>query len=156
MRGLRDRLRDDREGGFTLVEVVVAGMIIAVVMAATTEFFLSSTKTTRVMAGRQSAAQVATSVAEQVRGTDGYAVAGGTGQATVDNVQYSWQSTVTTCNQARMTTNGTCPGGPVVFKKVVVTVTWSDANCKPSGTCTLTTTELVSSAANDPTFNSNG
>jgi prepilin-type N-terminal cleavage/methylation domain-containing protein len=65
--------RDDRpdEGGFTLVEVLVALGLITVMMASLGSYFVSSIKTSRYQAQIQSATRIAQSAMESARGIGG-------------------------------------------------------------------------------------
>src|SRR4051794_36342165 len=121
MNRLERLFRRDPEAGFTLIEVIVAGMLIIVVMAATTEFFLGSTRASRALATRQVAIQVAESAAEQLRAYRGTEIVG-TGQTlptiattTVNQIVY------TTALSAAATTIAA-----VTYYRVRIDVTWPD------------------------------
>jgi Tfp pilus assembly protein PilV len=141
-------VRRDPEAGFTLIEVIVAGMLIIVVMAATTEFFLGSTRASRALATRQVAIQVADSAAEQIRAYRGTEIVGTTGQtlptiptATVNQIVY------TTALSAAATTIAS-----VTYYRVRIDVTWPDTKVCGSSGCTYTTYVLVN-GDDDPQFN---
>ena len=61
------RGRRGADRGFSLVEVIVSVMLISIVLAALTSFFVSTMGVTRVQGGRQTGVQVATETADRVR-----------------------------------------------------------------------------------------
>jgi prepilin-type N-terminal cleavage/methylation domain-containing protein len=58
-----------REGGFTLIEVVVAIACVGVVMAALTSFVVATGRATNLAGGQQNAAELGSEGIEQVRST---------------------------------------------------------------------------------------
>lgn len=135
------RTSDD---GFTLIEVIVAMMLIGIVMAATTTFFISSANVTSQLRGQQVAAQVADSAAEQVRAYRGSEIATAlptVAATTVNGITYTPVLSKTT-----VTITGAS------YQRVSIQVSWTDKHCA-SSTCSYTTYILISGAA-DPMFNS--
>lgn len=148
MNRLERLIRRNPEAGFTLIEVVVAGILIIIMMAATTEFFVASTRVNRTMASRQVAAEVADSAAEQLRAYRGSEIVGPSSSGlpaiastTVNRVTYTTTPTATATTIASVT-----------YYRVKIDVSWPDSKvCGASG-CTYTTYILVNGDA-DPQFN---
>jgi type II secretory pathway pseudopilin PulG len=148
MNRLERLLRRDPEAGFTLIEVVVAGILIATMMAATAQFFVTSTRANRAMASRQIAAQVADSAAEQLRAYRGSEIVGpnGSGLPTIPNTTVS-KVVYTTTPTATATTIAT-----VTYYRVKIDVTWSDVQICGASSCKYTTYILIN-GDDDPQFN---
>jgi prepilin-type N-terminal cleavage/methylation domain-containing protein len=58
---------DGAESGFTLIELVVAMLVMLIMLTATLGFFVSSLKTVTLAKQRQTATALATQVLEQIR-----------------------------------------------------------------------------------------
>jgi prepilin-type N-terminal cleavage/methylation domain-containing protein len=133
------------DDGFTLIEVIVAMMLIGIVMAATTTFFISSANITSQLRGQQVAAQIADSTAEQVRAYRGSEIATALPAVTptvVNGVTYTPSLTKTP-----VTISGAS------YERVNISVSWPDKHCA-SSICSYLTYILISGAA-DPMFNTN-
>lgn len=63
--------RGDRDGGFTLLETLMSVLVVSIVMAAMTTFFLSTMATISLQGATQVAVQVATAAAGKVRSMKG-------------------------------------------------------------------------------------
>jgi prepilin-type N-terminal cleavage/methylation domain-containing protein len=68
------------DGGFTLIEVLVASALIGIVMTAVTAFFVTSMSVTAQQSGEQTAVQLADDGTERVRALDASRVAAGRGR----------------------------------------------------------------------------
>lgn len=79
----RMRARAAGDGGISLIEVIVAMMIIGVVMSSAAGFFLKSLKTTGGAAGRQTAVDVVNQEMENIRAVPGSSLLTGRTQAEV-------------------------------------------------------------------------
>jgi prepilin-type N-terminal cleavage/methylation domain-containing protein len=150
------------DDGFTLIEVIVAMMLIGIVMAATTTFFIAAGAVTGQRRGQQTAVQVANSATEQVRALRGKTIVSSglptIAAVTVNGVTYTTNLGATSCWQKVSITSfdGVCSttqtGGYVVpFTRVTATVTWPDSHCAAS-TCSYVTSTLVNGDT-DPQFN---
>jgi prepilin-type N-terminal cleavage/methylation domain-containing protein len=84
-------LEDARDAGFTLVEVLVAIMLVGIVMTALTAFFVSTVSVVSHQGGTQVAAQLADDGVERVHALRGSAVAAGRDKASSDS---QWASPV--------------------------------------------------------------
>ena len=134
--------RDDT--GFTLVETLVSLMIMGMVMASLAVFFSRSMTVTSRQGDRQVAAQLVTDGVDQLRKVPGCRLRNLCGNSwppptdthTVDRIVY----TRTYSRQAVV---------PPDLLPVAVTVTWKGC----SGTCSFTTTTLISTAVSEPVFN---
>ena len=138
--------------GFTLIEVVVALMLIVTVMTATASFFIGGLGATRLMQQRQSAIAVATEVMEEARSRPhtelppGSVITGTPRQ--VGNIDYMVQISVSECG---MPVDGsgcvasTAPPNTLMYR-VAVNVRWtprSGMKCgNASGLCEYTLTTL--------------
>jgi prepilin-type N-terminal cleavage/methylation domain-containing protein len=93
-RGRRDDLdrRRPDDGGFTIVEVLVAISLLGIVMTALTSFFVNTLSVASAQSGKQAAAKVAADAAERVRALKGSAVTAGRDKTSSDN---QWASPVT-------------------------------------------------------------
>ena len=72
------------DGGFTVIEVMVAITVVAIVMSASLAVFVRSISVTGQQSGRQTAIQVANSAMERVAAIPGPALVTGRAQAAVD------------------------------------------------------------------------
>ena len=79
------------DSGFTLVEVIVSVMLISIVLAALTAFFVSATRVTRLQGGRQTAVQLATESMERARKLEPASLPGG---RDLQSVNTQWASPV--------------------------------------------------------------
>ncbi len=70
----RERARCDDDGGFTILEVVMAIVVITIAMTGLAAFFVNSAKATDVQSQRQTASQVGTDAMEQARALSGVGV----------------------------------------------------------------------------------
>jgi prepilin-type N-terminal cleavage/methylation domain-containing protein len=84
-------LEDARDAGFTLVEVLVAIMLVGMVMTALTAFFVSTVSVVSQQGGTQIAAQLADDGVERVHAIRGSAVANGRDKTSSDS---QWASPV--------------------------------------------------------------
>jgi prepilin-type N-terminal cleavage/methylation domain-containing protein len=73
------------DAGFTLVEILVATMLIGIVMTALTSFFVGTVSITSQQAGRQAAVQLAAAATERVRALSGSAVVVGRDRASTES-----------------------------------------------------------------------
>jgi len=72
------------DGGFTLAEVTVSIMLISIVLAAVTSYFVSALGTVRLQSGRQSAIQLATDGLDRARTIESSSLVTGRDQQSVD------------------------------------------------------------------------
>ena len=77
-------VRQSPDDGFGLVEAIVSIMLISIVLAALTTFFVSSMRVIRVQGGRQTAVQLATEAVERVRALEPATLVSGRDQQSVD------------------------------------------------------------------------
>lgn len=155
---LGSRLRET-DAGFSLIEAVVASMLITLTMAALTSFFVTANLSTHRQGGTQVAVSLADSATEEVRAVAATAVAAlqPTLVATIDDIPYTVTRVTSPCWQPHTQTNGDCGSvrtpGDAGFLRVVVTVSWPERQC-PDATCTYTTSTLISSVTDEPFFDS--
>jgi prepilin-type N-terminal cleavage/methylation domain-containing protein len=140
------------DAGFSLVEVIVAISLMAVVMSAMGTFYVSSLVTTSAQSGRQAAMQLATDALERARALPVTTVEAGLPNEvkTVDGVPYTQTWQVATCrlsSGACVTTGSTHP-----YLRVTVTVSWTERTC-PTSACSYAAATLVTRATVDPLFN---
>ena len=81
--------------GISLVEVMVALVVLAVIVIGAAAFFSGGRGTIEESAQRRTAAQIAHQQVELARAGGYEALAGAGGTATVDDVEYSWTLVVT-------------------------------------------------------------
>jgi prepilin-type N-terminal cleavage/methylation domain-containing protein len=142
------------DGGFTLIEAVVALALIGLVTAWATSFHISSLRVTREQANRQVAAQMSSRALDTARKTGGAALLASPPSPVivqVNGVAFTQQWTVTQCRQ--VSPGGDCATvapapGIAELVKVVVSVQWSDGG----RILAQRTAALLSSAMSDPTF----
>ncbi len=144
------------DAGFTLVEVVVATTLIAVVMTALTSFFISTLQVTNLQGNQQTAAQLATDGVEMARALPGTTLLGNPPSDPTPlerhGVLFGRTWSVSACWQPLAGGNcGAQVAGYVPFLRVVVTVSWPDRRCV-GATCSYMTSTLVSAAAGEPVF----
>lgn len=160
------------DGGFTLLEVMVATALIGVTMAASTSFFVSTERATSLSAGQQTAVQLAMEGIEVVRAVpvtdlrDAVGNPGGgwtppsadpagsddPGQPVRNEVRFDRVWSVNECWQPPA--GGNCGGqavGYLPFLRVVVTVSWPERRCA-AALCMFTTSTLVSNETREPVF----
>jgi prepilin-type N-terminal cleavage/methylation domain-containing protein len=144
------------DAGFTLIEVIVSTSLITVVMAALTLSITSLRRVSGVQSGQQTAARLATDGVEAARALTAADLLAtppsDAAQPRRDGVAYARTLSVTRCWQPPG--GGDCgaqASGYVPFLRVAVTVTWPEPGC-PAGTCSYTTTTLVSATAGEPLF----
>ena len=149
----RHRLRRGRpyrpgtDGGFVLLEAIVAISLITVLMTALTALFVTSIKVTNHQRLSQSAVRLATDVIDQARGMGVGALPTTATDQTIGGTTY--HSTYTACTLD--TTTGTCTTGVTgALVRFAVTITWPGSDCG-SGGCSYSTSVVLSNAA-DPTF----
>jgi len=183
------------DGGFTMIEVLVALALITTLMASLGTYFVSSMRVSRNQAQIQTAVRLAQAGMEAARGyggptllagraactaatctdysaydTQGYLRdmvrwdAPGSGTPTVplprdigeaippvNGIAYLRYYFVGKCWQA--SDGGDCDKdsatGPILLYRVIVAVTWPDAQC-PGGTCAYATATLISASPTDP------
>ncbi|GGK21709.1 hypothetical protein GCM10010124_12740 [Pilimelia terevasa] len=149
------------DGGFTLIEVLVALGLIGVVMASVAVFLTGAMSTTHRQAGRQAAAQVAAGAVEAAQAAGGAAMVANRPAPRphlVNDVPYTvTYGTPAPCWQT--TASGACaaasPAAGVRAAQLVsltVTVTWPSTECGTGGTCTETATALLGATPSDPEF----
>lgn len=80
------------DAGFTLIEVVVAIMLIGIVMTSLMAFFVTTVSVINQQSGKQAAVQLANDSSERVRALEGSAIVAGRDKASTDN---QWASPVT-------------------------------------------------------------
>jgi prepilin-type N-terminal cleavage/methylation domain-containing protein len=127
---LASRARDD--GGFTLVELLIALTVFAIVLTGVAAGMNSSLRLTRANRERSTAAFVATSALEQVRGLDVTAVPIGTSTSTstVNGLTFTITRTTAWASPSRSDENlctvpsATAAGNVFAYKRVRVTITW--------------------------------
>ena len=113
--------RGRRDSGTTLVEIMVAIVILAVLVIGATAFLHTGRSSVRTAECRRTAAQVANERKELAHGLGYAAVSAGDGIVTVDSVQYRWLTTVTP-----VLADPDDPGS--TYKRVDIRVTWEGAN----------------------------
>jgi prepilin-type N-terminal cleavage/methylation domain-containing protein len=148
------RVRAGRDGGFSLVEVLVAISLIGVLMTALGSFYVSSLVTTSIQSGRQVATQIATDALERARSLPVGTLEAGLANTTkrVDNVPYTQAWAVAECRFSGSTCVAPGASEEGEYLRVTVTVTWADQTCPTAG-CTYAASTLISRSAIDPLFN---
>lgn len=147
------------DAGFGLIEVLVAGMLITITMAALTSYFVTATTVTSRQGGVQVAVQLADDAMEQVRAVDVSAILAlpQTATATVNGIRYTQTWVTSKCWKPRTQLSGDCgtvrTARDAEFLRVVVTVSWLERHCA-TGICTYTTSTLISNASSEPFFDS--
>ena len=145
------------DAGFTLVEVVTAGAVIAVVLAASTTFFIQSMISINLQGARQAAVQLATDAMEQLRAVPGsLALAwlnsnAGTAQQKRNTVTYrtTW-ACVDADSPAKLTALTACAVGTIMLEPAV-TVAFDSKGCPDDG-CKYTMRTRISTYSLDPIF----
>jgi prepilin-type N-terminal cleavage/methylation domain-containing protein len=124
--------RDGRDAGFSLVEVLVALGLTAMVAASAAAFHVSSLTTARRQANHHVAVQLASWAIDEARQSGGAAVLAAPPQsATVqrNGIAFTVESTVAACGES--VTPGGCtpvaPGDTAQLARLSVTVQWTDA-----------------------------
>jgi prepilin-type N-terminal cleavage/methylation domain-containing protein len=150
--------RDPGDGGFTLVEVLVALAIIGVVMTAVTTFFVRSMVVVNYQGARQAAIQVASDEMAELRQLPGSSALGWitsqndttviTNVKTLNGIAYQ---SVWTCSDAVALTACPATGAGPARMNLVVTVSWRDTACA-GGTCRYAAVTQVSTAQIEPVF----
>ncbi|HET9516639.1 MAG TPA: hypothetical protein VFO77_02810 [Actinoplanes sp.] len=154
---------DSATAGSTLVEVMVALSLIAVVGAALASFLVASIRTLRYQVDRQTAGQLAADAWERVAAIQMTPGAAPTLPAatttTINGIAYTvtWQDTPCVRDSATTSTGCTAwsasnvlAGSEVKYYRVRITVRWA-ANTCPAGSCTYETAALINTD-DDPTF----
>lgn len=147
--------------GFSLLEVVVALSMVALVMAALTTFFVSTMGAVRQQSGLQTAVHVASDRMEQLRATQSAAqIADGAQDVQRDGITYATRWEAVRCWQPTSPRGGDCTYDPpdepasgswADFVEVRVRVQWRDIRCA-SATCSYATSTLLSRAELEPLF----
>jgi type II secretory pathway pseudopilin PulG len=147
-----------REDGSSLIEVVVATLLISIVMTSVTSFFVSATLATGRQGGEQTAVQLAADGIEAARDVAPAALLTDPPRDQTspkrNGITYARTCAVTPCWQPP--TGGACGvngAGFIPFLEVVVTVEWADRRC-PAPTCSYSTSTLVSRNLGEPMFTS--
>jgi len=110
--------------GLTLVEVLVAVVVLAIVVIGTAAFLAHGRGAVECAAQRRTATQVANERKEMARSAGYAALADGSGLTTVDGVQYNWTVEVTVAQAD--------PGDAGSFyKRLVITVDWPTSGSDP-------------------------
>jgi len=116
--------RSPRVQGITLVEVMVALIVLAVVVIGAAAFFAAGRGTIEESAQRRTAAQVGQQQLEIARAGGYEALADAEGTATVDGVEYSWTLTVT----GALADPGDAESG---YKQMCMVVDWPRSRGSP-------------------------
>jgi prepilin-type N-terminal cleavage/methylation domain-containing protein len=134
--------RDPADAGFTLIEVLSSLAVVGVVMTAVTTFFVRSMVTVDLQATRQVAIQVAADGMEELRAVPGSLV--------LDWIQDHAGAEPVTINGLDFQRRWDVPTATTLVT-ATVRVTWTANGC-PSGTCSYSTSTLISTAAIEPIF----
>jgi len=110
--------------GITLVEVMVALVVLAVVVIGAAAFFSAGRGAIEESAQRRTAAQIAQQQLELARAGGYEALAGAAGTATVDDVEYSWTLAVTMA----LADPGDADSG---YKQMSIVVDWPRSRGSP-------------------------
>jgi prepilin-type N-terminal cleavage/methylation domain-containing protein len=136
------RTRSPADAGFTLVEVLASLAVIGVVMTAVTTFFVRSMVTVHIEGARQAAIQVASDAMEQLRAVPG--------SLALQWIRENAATTTVSSNGLDYQRRWDVPS-PANLVTATVRVTWTGRGC-PSGTCSYSTSTLISTAAIEPIF----
>lgn len=145
------------DAGFTLIEVVSAGVVVAIVMAASTTFFIKAMTTINLQGARQAAVQLAMDAMEQLRAVPGSnALSWLTANASMPDQTRNGLTykTAWTCvdadSPAKLAAVTKCAPGTLMLEPTV-TVTFQGNGCPTAG-CTYTTKTRISTYSVDPIF----
>jgi type II secretory pathway pseudopilin PulG len=142
------------DSGATLVEMLVALGLVALVASFSLTFQISSMSTMRTQADRQVAAQLASRALDTVRTTSATALLSSPPAPrveTVNQLEFTQRWSITPCRQRVPASGCTEPGpapGTAEMVRVVVTVQWGDSG----RTLTEQAAALVGSASVEPVF----
>ena len=127
------KFRLTSKNGFSLVEMLVALFIIALVILGGGMFFFQSRVYTLREAHRRAAVLVASGKLEELKATNYDDIGSTTEEVDVDNLSKDSTPAPTMITVVEYVPDG---DNPEAYKKVKVTVSWSD---RPSDTVSLTT-----------------
>lgn len=142
------------DAGFTLVEMIVALVLIGVVGTATALAVVGAQVTTDEQADRQAAGHQLTQLTDEARRAGGAALLADPpdpSTATVNGVTFTREWSVTACTQPAL--GGACQGGTPAagvagLARVVVTVRWTERGRTRSAQASI----LLGTRAADPVF----
>lgn len=146
------------DGGFSLLEVIVAIAVMAAVMAGLTSLFVGSSVVTSQQGSRQVAAQLASDGIDEIRARSTEAIAllipdpdnNGSDLPVLNNPAYSRRVFVHKCLQSTTTAQwcGSTGATRLAFYRVKIVVTWSDRSCWGSS-CEFSVTALVNASQDE-------
>ena len=143
------------DAGFTMIEVITAGAVVAVVLAATTTFFIQSMISINLQGARQAAVQLATDAMEQLRAVPG--------SLALNWLQTNASPPDQTRNNLTYATRWSCTdadslitcGVSSLMLEPAVTVSFQGKGCGDTGVCSYTTRTRISVYSVDPIFQVN-
>ena len=115
--GLPIKSRSARDGGLTLVEVMVAIIVLAVAVIGAAAFLAAGSRTVARASQQRTAAQVAHMRLEAARAGGYPALANSSGAETVDGMVYTWEIVV-------VTTLADPADAGSAYKRMTATVDW--------------------------------
>jgi prepilin-type N-terminal cleavage/methylation domain-containing protein len=124
----------DADGGFTLIEVLLALGLVTLVSAYAVAFHVFTLSTVRIQANRQLAAQLVSQALDQADKTGGVALLAAPPEArttTINKITFTERWTVTLCRQSPPGGNCTTAAsaaGAAELVRVVVAVDWREAD----------------------------